>query len=247
MARPKGIPAWNKKPETLLTRMCQYCNKMFFWKATPSRLKKGWGKYCSRSCHLKERNKIIKPSDALKGKIAWNNRQKTVTCDTCKKKFLCSPSARNYKRKFCSRKCQGIKAKSWGAGRNFCMGSTPWNKGRAMLNIRGKSHPNWKGGITSLGSKIRQSIEYKLWRRSIFMADNYTCQTCRLRGGIKLNVDHYPFSFSQILVAFDIKNMENALNCDLLWNINNGRTLCEPCHKETSNYLYKSNQKIKNV
>jgi len=27
--------------------------------------------------------------------------------------------------------------------------------------------------------------------------------------------------------------LEQALNCDKLWDINNGRTLCRKCHKKT--------------
>ena len=34
----------------------------------------------------------------------------------------------------------------------------------------------------------------------------------------------------------NIKTLEEAENCEELWNINNGRTLCYPCHYKTDNY-----------
>lgn len=30
---------------------------------------------------------------------------------------------------------------------------------------------------------------------------------------------------------------EDAINCEELWSINNGRTLCIDCHKKTNTYL----------
>jgi len=41
---------------------------------------------------------------------------------------------------------------------------------------------------------------------------------------------------SIILEDNEIKNIDDALGCEELWNINNGRTLCHPCHKMTDTY-----------
>mgnify|MGYP001490949361 CR=1 FL=1 len=90
---------------------------------------------------------------------------------------------------------------------------------------RGNKGNNWKGGITPFHIKIRMSFEYKLWRTAVFERDNYTCIWCCTRNGngkrVILNADHIkPF----------------ALFPELRFAIDNGRTLCESCHKTTDTY-----------
>ena len=39
-----------------------------------------------------------------------------------------------------------------------------------------------------------------------------------------------------------ISNLEEALECEELWDINNGRVLCENCHKKTDTWGIKANK-----
>ena len=106
----------------------------------------------------------------------------------------------------------------------------------------GELNPTWNGGITSLRTKIRGHFKYRQWRSDIFTRDNFTCVLCGdNRGGI-LNADHYPKTFADIFYQYNIKSIEDALNCEEFWNINNGRTLCVPCHKIESRKKMKGNK-----
>jgi NUMOD3 motif/HNH endonuclease len=86
--------------------------------------------------------------------------------------------------------------------------------------IKGISHV-WKGGVTKENLKIRSSQEYRLWREAVFKRDNYTCIWCGDDRGGNLNADH-------------IKSF--ALFPELRFAIDNGRTLCEGCHRKTESY-----------
>jgi len=95
--------------------------------------------------------------------------------------------------------------------------------------IKGKKNYNWKGGITSLVQQIRHHYKYRQWRSDVFTRDDFTCQECEVRGG-KLHAHHKDKSFSGILEEYKIKTLEEALDCEELWNINNGITMCQKCH-----------------
>lgn len=77
----------------------------------------------------------------------------------------------------------------------------------------------WKGGISEINRTERQqimsTIEYKLWRESVFIRDDYTCVFCGQRGG-DLQADHIKEfqEFPELRLALD-----------------NGRTLCVACHR----------------
>lgn len=89
----------------------------------------------------------------------------------------------------------------------------------------------WKGGITPLNKKIRESLKYTNWRRRVFERDNFMCVIGGKKHGNKLEADHIK-SFSEFPKD--------------RFKIENGRTLCKSCHKKTDTYGWKTyNKKYK--
>jgi len=114
---------------------------------------------------------------------------------------------------------------------------TEETKNKIGSSQRGEKSHLWKGGRTKLYMLIRNSSKYRKWRTDIFTRDNYTCILCKNNKGGNLNADHFPITFKQILNFENIKTLQEALDCKLLWDTNNGRTLCKNCHKKTDTYL----------
>ena len=111
--------------------------------------------------------------------------------------------------------------------------------GKERIDIKGEKNNNWKGGITPLEHMIRTSPEYNEWRKSIYKKDYWTCQ-CGSRKNIEA---HHKKAFSIILQEFlqqysqfsPIEDKETlvrlAITYKPFWDLDNGQTLCEKCHK----------------
>ena len=68
-------------------------------------------------------------------------------------------------------------------------------------------------------------------KERVRVRDNFICQECGYNKGRILQAHHIK-PFTEILVKYNIKTLEEALDCEELWDINNGITLCEYCHKK---------------
>lgn len=100
----------------------------------------------------------------------------------------------------------------------FKKGHTPWNEGlRGYMSE--EKHWNWKGGVTPIRRKMRETYENRVWRKAVLERDNYTCQICGNKDN--LQVDH-------------IKRWKE--NIKLRYVTGNGRVLCFDCHKKTDTY-----------
>ena len=101
---------------------------------------------------------------------------------------------------------------------------------KAQIGKTGEKASNWQGGKTAEQFIIRCSREYKLWREAVFKRDNYRCSWCGDNGGGNLNADHIkPFcDYPELRLAID-----------------NGRTLCEDCHKKTDTFGGKNREKFR--
>ena len=132
-----------------------------------------------------------------------------------------------YDAKYCNKQCYYDSLKGV---------SNHW-LGKKRLSTTGEMNPLWRGGITKLQDQVRTCLEMKLWKRKILIRDNFNCIFGGKEHGNKLAVDHHPIQFAQALVDNQITTLDEAIKCTQLWDINNGRTLCIPCHKKTDTYL----------
>ena len=141
--------------------------------------------------------------------------------------------------------------------RDAHIGKVPWNKGKTGIYSeetlkgnrnahigmqKGENHWNWQGGLTPLYRLIRNSFKYRQWRSDVFTRDRFQCQICLDKPGRGHNViieaHHCGKSFSKLLSEYGIKTLEEAINCEELWNINNGQTTCKKCHKKIHGKAY---------
>jgi hypothetical protein len=196
-----------------------------------------------------------------------NKNGKIIFCLICKKEFYI-PKCFLKIRKYCSYKCKHIGQRSiivWNKGKKL-------DKEHAMKcgsAMRGKKHTkatklkmrlahlgkknslthskniseakkklvknglhNWGDGTkTPQRLAIYNSREYINWRTAVFIRDNFSCRECSQKGG-KLQADHIkPFAYFP----------------ELRFVVDNGRTLCEPCHYKTDTYGSKAYKYKRNM
>lgn len=196
----KGCGESNGRWTPKIHKRCDYCGKNMV--TTAYRLSRGMGKCCSKECSNSAKTGI--PN--LKKRKGENRN-----CKECGKEFYALPSqVKKGWGHFCSMECQG---------KDRSKNKTPWNKGKACPGMAGVNNPAWKGGTATEYELIKGSREYKLWRKSVYERDFYTCQSCGARpdrkAGIKIHA-HHILSFAD----FPHKRTDIA----------NGVTLCKDCH-----------------
>ena len=139
----------------------------------------------------------------------WKGGKIKKICLTCNMEFKTTKFAiKNGNGKYCSRKCFGLSEEM---------------RNKISLTNRGKNCHFWKGGITPLNKILRASKEFKHWREKVFERDNWTCWICEKRGSVKLHPHH-------------LKKFSDYPK--LRFEINNGLTLCEFCHKTYTDFRH---------
>ena len=112
-------------------------------------------------------------------------------------------------------------------------GKTMSKESKYKMSIirRKENNANWRGGVSTLYHLIRTNFKSRQWRSDVFTRDNFTCQICGDNKGHNLKA-HHIITFFNILQKYEITTLREALDCEELWNINNGVTICERCHIE---------------
>lgn len=93
---------------------------------------------------------------------------------------------------------------------------------------KGPDHHAWKHGKTSVFNQPWRGFYADLWREAVLERDNHTCQDC----GIQSTPEH-PVR----LEAHHIKDKTDFP--ELMFDVDNGLTLCKPCHTRTDNFGFR--------
>ena len=169
-----------------------------------------------------------KTGDFKRGMTPWNKKAgHQIVCKECRIVFRIADWQAARGMKFCSKPCaykgRELKGTFANGHPDLVPASSRGHSAETRRKIakiqrdkglRGEAHWSWRGGLRAERSRAMCRWEYKEWRAAVFSRDDYTCQDCNARG-VKLNADHIkPWS----------------THPGLRYDINNGRTLCVPCH-----------------
>lgn len=197
-----------------MIKFCIFCSAAFSKKPFDSMAYWGRKRFCSISCSTRHQIQTTGPANA--GKRHSEETKQRLS----KIKLAASPrGAAHYLWKSVIRNCAQCNTEF----------KVPPHRSKARFCCHGCACSARDLGISTTNEKIRRCAEYKVWRKAVFERDNYTCQECGDRSGnghsVTLNADHIkPFAHFP----------------DLRFDVSNGRTLCESCHRETPTYGPKS-------
>lgn len=209
-----------------LNRACLVCGASF--QLPPSA---NWpGKYCSRDC--RDRGMTTIPDSSC------------VTCGGA----VHPPKGTGRRvrgKKYCSRACYAVAMKGRRKVVPIMLPCRVCGTEKEVKPYRVKFYRycSKQCQILDLASKaatpeldrLRRSAAYKQWRSKVFERDSYTCVICGDRNlpgrgeSVVLQADHIkPFAHFP----------------ELRFDIDNGRTLCGPCHRATPTYGGRSRKRI---
>lgn len=83
--------------------------------------------------------------------------------------------------------------------------------------------------MNKLQIKIRRLRKTTGWKKQVLFRDEYNCNKC---GAIELLEVHHKIGVCDIIEKFKLKTIEDAFECELLFDVGNGETLCTDCHRK---------------
>ena len=195
-----------------MIKNCLYCHNDF--KVAPHKIREGKGKYCSKNCyHLA---KSVECECLVCGKKFWKTKKLVVsgrgTFCSKKCKHLYTPRQKEVICEYCNKPFKAKMSELKRGGAIYCSQGC-FNKDYKN-KYGGKNSANWCGGKQR--ERHNGDYRYSDWRLAVYERDKFTCQICDVKGG-KLNA-HHLFKWSEYK--------------DLRYELWNGITLCEACHKK---------------
>lgn len=233
-----------------ISKICDFCKKEF--QVKPQRIHKA--KFCSYECYWEFL--IGKPSGKKGRKLSEAQKRTIAGKSIFQKGYIPWNKGKPHLRKeehplwgkHHSEETRTMMSEA--KKRLYESGWKVWNYGKHLSeetkekirkarakqkNIpRGENHYFWRGGISPLKKRLATCFRRRQWRRAVFERDRFTCQQCGVRGG-HLEADHI-VPLYMILKGNKITTFEEAMQCESLWDVNNGRTLCLLCHRKTETW-----------
>ena len=215
----------------MTSKQCLACNVMFY-RTEKYKISQHWNKvlFCGNKCSAVYRGQKLRKPD---------RHSKCSVCSglyTLNKKYSDKQRADS---KYCSLVCQ-VKARTTRLLKDCIVCKQEFTT--KLYDQHTHNHCSYKcagislrNGNTSEIERIRKSKQPK-WRKQIFDRDDYTCTICNQRGG-RLNADH----ITPLSVLYLLGRVSEA------YELSNGRTLCEPCHRKTPTYGRRAQHMIKNT
>lgn len=198
---------------------------------------------CKKEFKVKSSIFSTRKTCSLPCKWKITTKKKEVTCQVCSNLFTLRPSEIEKGYRCCSKSCsttlrhqegkfpdikKGELNTNWKGGKPSCMEcgnkvSTYHGKRCADCwaqylsdNLTGENNHNWNGGTSSWQSKLRGSPLWRKWREFVFKRDDYKCLDCGDGGYLE---PHH-------IIPLRVDSTK-------VYEINNGITLCRPCHQKT--------------
>lgn len=187
--------------------LCTNCSKVLL--RTPYQLERRDNQFCDRKCDTEYKKRIGFYN--TENHPSYKGGRVKVKCTNCEKEKEVKQYQVSQNYFYCSKKCM---------------------KEHKSTFTQDKAY-NWKGGINKLQNSIRKLTDSKDWTKSIFERDYYTCQRC-MKGNNQLEA-HHLIGVSQLIKMNKIKTVNEAKQCNMLWDLNNGVTMCKKCHREFHN------------
>jgi hypothetical protein len=100
----------------------------------------------------------------------------------------------------------------------------------------GPNNPHWKGGIKSIYDRIRGLKAYWDWHHKVLYRDSHKCASCSCINDLQI---HHLKTLKSLILEYcrlnakQIQDLtEQDLNNSFFYELSNGITLCEDCHKK---------------
>jgi len=170
-------------------------------------------------------------------------RARIGKCKICGKEFRATKDFNTEKgirnQQYCSRECWNHRAKVINKCR-YCgkeirtfksVNKQYCDQGCRDMDYRqrfvGENSHFWRGGKTGKNKLIRTNARYAEWRVKVFTRDGHTCRKCKTKSEPGKKV---------YLNAHHIKPV--AKFPELAYEVDNGLTLCDKCHKKEHNHKF---------